>query len=359
MSDINLDDYEEIIDVSFDNSNPHLALCSKSQGYSANGWHSSILMKAEDVQITDEIIKALQQVNVKLSFEEFLRRFFGMYSSDAELLTKVLGLETEYENYMKKEVEEEAEEIAEMQDEVDSYNQFFNEKVSAFELLKSVKDIKEIPPEDIVSIINLQKDFEYGVEQFDISFEDLVPESEGVAVLDKSSADDTEVSPSDNLTTTTEEIMDKDDLLKSAEVQALLKAEKEAYDQLIKAKEDALAAATEELTKAAEQLNAYKEKEVAKQKEGFSNFVKSLEFVSEEDRDSVVEVLIKASDVEGFDIKLLVSQLENAQAEITKTKESFVTTETGVETHEEQADLNKATAVAEYFAEKYGNKKFL
>ncbi len=49
-------------------------------------------------QITEDVIKALQQVTVSMSFEEFLRKFFYMWSDDAELLAKLLGFETELEN---------------------------------------------------------------------------------------------------------------------------------------------------------------------------------------------------------------------------------------------------------------------
>lgn len=351
MSDINLDEYEEIVDVSFDNENPHLAVCSKTQGYSANGWHTSLLMKSEDIQITEDVIKALQQITVKLSFEEFLRRFFGMYSSDAELLTKILGMETEFENYLLENA---------LEDPLDAAPMYLEEALDKFNIMKGAETIKDIPPEDFISILNLQKAFEDGVEQFDITFDEESPQSEGVVVaLDKhSDKDDTEVTPSDtNTITITEESMNKDELIKSAEFQELIKAQVEAAkaeaEAIIKAAQDELTEAKEELTKAAEIVNAYKEKEAQKRKEGFTNFVKSLSFVDEENKEGLVEVLMSANDVDGFDLKLIVTQFEKAQEEITKAKTSFVEGENGVETHEEQVDVDKATAIADALVQKY------
>ncbi|HDH8532567.1 TPA: hypothetical protein PJM12_005353, partial [Escherichia coli] len=58
-----------------------IALCHKAQGYSANNRPVSLLMKSDlkPEQLTDDIVKALRQVTVELSFEEYLRRFFDMW----------------------------------------------------------------------------------------------------------------------------------------------------------------------------------------------------------------------------------------------------------------------------------------
>ncbi|MFP8823510.1 hypothetical protein ACKRT4_25145, partial [Enterobacter cloacae subsp. cloacae] len=71
----------------------------RDQGYSANNRHVSLLTKSEvdPDKLTVELIKSLEQVTLSISMEEYLRRFFHLWSGDAELLTKVLGMKTEFE----------------------------------------------------------------------------------------------------------------------------------------------------------------------------------------------------------------------------------------------------------------------
>lgn len=59
-----------------------IALCHKLQGYGANNRPVSLLMKSElsPDQLTKDVIKALRQVTLEISFEEYLRRFFDMWS---------------------------------------------------------------------------------------------------------------------------------------------------------------------------------------------------------------------------------------------------------------------------------------
>lgn len=59
MSDIDLDKYSEITDLNADGENPHIAICHKAQGYSANNRHQALLFKGTSVEVPVELLKAL------------------------------------------------------------------------------------------------------------------------------------------------------------------------------------------------------------------------------------------------------------------------------------------------------------
>lgn len=339
--DINLDDYQEIVSVTFDNDNPHLALTHKAQGYSANGWHHSLLTKSakDSVVINQDIIKAVTQVEVKLTFEAFLRKFMGLYSDDAELLTKILGFTTDYEEYCDKEGLD-----------VDEwYTQYLDSKLENITLLKS-NNPENLSPDQLLSVVRLQKSFEDGIEQFDITFEEDA----------KQEAVETKTEPTVKHVTTennTEVEVDIKEFMKSSEGQALLAQElrkaKEAMDAELEAKQV-------ELVKATEELNTYREEKKTRIKESYTNLVKSLTFISEEDQENVITTLMKASTTKDLDVMMIISQLEKAQKELSKAKESFIKEEDGVEVVEEQIDIEKSvfSDVDAKIEATFGNKQF-
>lgn len=73
---LSLDPENEITDITFDFEGAHMALCHKTQGYSANNKPQPMLIKAEDEKITDEakdslaLIKSGEMPDVKDSFSE-------------------------------------------------------------------------------------------------------------------------------------------------------------------------------------------------------------------------------------------------------------------------------------------------
>lgn len=139
-NEINLEDYEEIIDPVVE----HLAICHKAQGYSANNWGDKPLMlksKANNI-VVQELRKALKQVRVELSMQEFLRKFFSLWEEDAATLAKILGFDIEGSEW----VEEYADEKAEM--------------VTLLKSVKSEEDFFELEPETQDRILDLQVKFE-------------------------------------------------------------------------------------------------------------------------------------------------------------------------------------------------------
>lgn len=327
---IDLKDFEEITDIEFSNEGAHLAVCHKAQSGSANGWHQPLILKSEDVNTPSEVFKALQQVTVSLSFEEFLRKFFYMYHDDAELLAKILGFETEFE-YGNKDG-----------DYTEAYTDYVQERADKVEILRTT-DLSELSADTVLELIGIQKTFEANFEQFE------VPEDSGESDLQKSE--------------NTDQVMKIEDILKSAEVQDLITAEvtkaTEAKDKELTDMKEDLASATEQLNKAAEELTTFRQEKEAKRKEGVTNFVKSLTFLQDEDQDVMVEAIMKASTADSENTKAIVSALEKAQAEIVKTKEEFISEDTGVEVKDEPVDVNKTAALADELEAKYANKDFI
>lgn len=112
----------------FSKEDHNISLVGAEVGGAANG-RKTLVIKSNQ-QETIEVKKALEQITVTMSMEEFLRKFFGMWSDDAELLTKLLGFETEYEAYK-------ADQEARGEEPWD-YSKYLEEKVSKFEIMKSL-----------------------------------------------------------------------------------------------------------------------------------------------------------------------------------------------------------------------------
>lgn len=52
------------IDIVEKGKNPHLSLCHKDQGYSANKRPVSLLMKKLSIKLTDELLKSLEALGL-------------------------------------------------------------------------------------------------------------------------------------------------------------------------------------------------------------------------------------------------------------------------------------------------------
>ena len=123
----------EITNLTFEHDGAHLALVHKVQGGSANGKHEALITKSAFVtkataDITEEkileTIKKQAEVTVSLPMEDFLMKFFDMWSSDASVLAKVLGFESSIDN----------------PDEAFSFQDMLEEKVESISILKSLND---------------------------------------------------------------------------------------------------------------------------------------------------------------------------------------------------------------------------
>ncbi|AMR57460.1 hypothetical protein vB_PsyM_KIL2_0058 [Pseudomonas phage vB_PsyM_KIL2] len=149
-------------DISFTHEGAHVALVSKGQGGAANGY-TTLVTKATD-KIEKEFIDKATKVTVELQFPEFLRKFFGMYWDDAEVLSVAMG-------YGRTECEDE------------DVKDWIDQKVESISILKSVyrapdleKALADLTPEQSVAILKdqemLEKALENLPEQTKIKHED-------------------------------------------------------------------------------------------------------------------------------------------------------------------------------------------
>lgn len=144
-----------ITEFDFDKEGASVHLVSKKQGGAANGFTTLIKKSKATASLPEleqvEIQKKLEQIKVTMSMEEFLRKFFNIYYDDAELLTAMLGFQTEYEAYMETE-----------ESEPYSHADYIASKLSGFEIMKSVHEgnYQDASALDIVTILELQENLE-------------------------------------------------------------------------------------------------------------------------------------------------------------------------------------------------------
>ena len=134
----------------FDKDTHHVALVHRSQGGAANGYTEALVMKSVD-DILDADIEKATMVKVTLPFEDFLEKFFNMYSENAEILTAILGFKDEEDM-----TEQDKSEMSweEYKAECEKEKQDF---INSVEILKSVKDGKEtIQDLNVASLLSIR-----------------------------------------------------------------------------------------------------------------------------------------------------------------------------------------------------------
>lgn len=122
-----------LTNISFEAQGSHLALVSTDQGGGANG-HNYALVTKSTQQFSEEFFEKSAKIRVTMEICDFLQKFFGMYYEDAEVLARLLGLDTEEEG-----------EDSEEEPKVNDYEDYIQSKLEQFELLKSLYDTDSIP----------------------------------------------------------------------------------------------------------------------------------------------------------------------------------------------------------------------
>ena len=138
-----------LLKFNFEEEGAHVALVSKG----ANGVPLLIAKSVNNLPSVSDYVKvqkALEQITVTLSMEEFLRKFFDMWYDDAETLVKLLGMQTEHE-YWK-----------EQNPELMKDSDWLEEKVSKFQLMKSLHEntVSNVDADDFIEILALQETIE-------------------------------------------------------------------------------------------------------------------------------------------------------------------------------------------------------
>lgn len=294
-----------------------IALCHESQGYSANLRPVSLLMKSDlaPEQITKDVVKALRQVTVDMSFEEFLRRFFDMWSSDAELLAKLLGFETELENAAAENPDDEW-----LQRWNDDNQEWLESKMESISIAKAANAGEELDLVKQYELIKLQQMFEKGVAEHGVIF-DAKDTQETEVIKDAAKPDVPVQNTIENKETS---VSDTVDVTKSQEYLDLVKKLEEA---------NAKNAQAELIIKAA--VEAEKKNALTKAK-GFT-------FAAEEDHESLADFIIEKANAP------VVALLEKAQARISEletevetVKKEFGTQENGINQEVVTEDLAKS-----------------
>lgn len=209
--------------------NDGVAICANFTKYGANGMGaSSLMMKANDDVTTTELRKALKQVRVELSMEEFLRKFFDMWGDNAKILAKILGYEVE--------------------DATETYDDYIENKVESVELLKSLKteeDFFKLDPATQDKFISLQVKFENGLSSGAFSGGSKEEDTSSNLIKNSENGEDNEMS--EDMKKTLE------DMQKSLEdMKGALKAEKDARAaaeaKVVEQEKDAILSKTADIT---------------------------------------------------------------------------------------------------------------
>lgn len=139
-----------LTDISFEHEGAHVALVGKHQGGPANGV-TTLITKATNA-IDKELIEKATTVTVEMQFPEFLRKFFGLYWEDAEVLSSVLGYgRTEYPDLDEKD--------------------YIDKRVESINIMKSVyraenleKALADLTPEQTLALLKDQEMLEKALE---------------------------------------------------------------------------------------------------------------------------------------------------------------------------------------------------
>lgn len=305
-----------------------IALCHKLQGYGANNRPVSLLMKSElsPDQLTEDVIKALRQVTLEISFEEYLRRFFDMWSCDAETLAFLLGFKTEWEEYL-----EQCE-----PEQLDDYRKFMEERLSYITLLKAANEGKtDFTLEEEYELIKAQQQFEKALkmqpEEKDLDKAANQPAAEPAAEPEKVPAEPAQQDPVEPETEPAAEPQpdpvpeEPVDVTKSQEYIDLLKRYEEMEARVAKA-DEIIKAAVEVRRKEAEDL------------------LKSFAFINDEQVASLIDFAMDESNAAVIEVMKAANQMiEEAKAETVKAREEFgLQEEVGTDAAPEVDDLVKS-----------------
>lgn len=304
-----------------------IALTHRDQGYSANNRHVSLLTKSEvdPSKLTVDLIKSLEQVTLSISMEEYLRRFFHLWSGDAELLTKVLGMKTEFEQSIEDNPPGDDSWEAEWNE---KHQKYIDDKLSSVTIIKKARDGDELSLIEQFELIKARKDFEDGCQAFSLDFGTdptvTEPAAEVNPVVETQKA--TTVAPTESSAGATikpdEEIpVEKEvDVTKSQQFVDLMKANETLVAQM-KSMEGALSAA-QEIVKA--QKAATRSVAVTK--------AASFTFVAEDQREAIADVIENPAQA------TIVAVLEKAASDLKAAGEALTAKDTEI------ADVKKAFA---------------
>lgn len=155
--------------IDFSDDTSHIALVSKHQGGPASGANYSLVLKNVN-NSSPEFIQKMQSVQVTMPLPEFLQKFFDLWYEDAEILARLMGY-----------VPEEKEDW--------DYDDYIEERLSAFTILKSLHEAKNLPDalsklteQDYLDVLTDQVEIEKVLKAFDNKKSDTSTDVENTKV---------------------------------------------------------------------------------------------------------------------------------------------------------------------------------
>lgn len=278
----------------FDREGAHVALVGKHQGGPANGYTTLITKSTEGIPQT--FVEKADMVRVTMTIQEFLRRFFGMYYEDAEILARILGYDTEMSD----------EEIP------DTYEDYIQSKVDSVEVMKSL-----FKAEDMTKALS-----EVSEEQFEALLNDQLMIEKAMSSTDDQPQEDVSKQNVENPKEDVTEMVDKtkEEVIQKSELESLI--------------EKAVAPLKADLEKANETIEAYK----AKEKEHVAETRKAALKDAVKDEEKAAELF---KSFEGLSDEAFASTVETLKSMTAASDESEMFTEKGVDTEvETEAEVN-------------------
>jgi hypothetical protein len=291
-----------LTDIKFEHEGAHVALVSKHQGGPANGV-TTLITKATN-KITQEQIDKATTVTVEMQFPEFLRKFFGLYWDDAEVLSVAMGYgRTEYED-----------EEVEVKDWIDRRVESINILKSVYRAENLEKALSDLTPEQTLAILNDQAMLEKALES--------VPEQTKLKH---------------------EEESQMEQILKSAHLEALADAvavEKAASVTAVSEIQKSLDAQVELLKAATAELEVFKSAAVAAKVEARKAALTDAKVSADK-----VEAVLKS--LSALDDEAFAATVETMKALSSAVDASEMMTETGVAGAgaESQEEVDRTTAI--------------
>jgi len=281
----------EITEVTFDFEGAHLALCHKTQGFSANNKPMPLLVKSEEFDLSEDAKVAITQavekvmgdqneVQVTTSLFDFLRKWYNLYWEDADSLSRILGYSGDgYEA-----------------------SEYLEESIGGVKLLKSkeIPDLAKASDEDVLALAEFMKSH---VEKFEDFEKNSL--SEGNPDV-KTDLDKTDQKPSeDKLKQTQGDLM-------STDVEKLEKAQADIEALLTKMADFEKAAVEAQAEKEVMQskVKEFEKAEQTRVQNAFNRKVETYSFVTPEDKVTFAKTLIE------LDSEAVVLMLDKAQAAI-------------------------------------------
>lgn len=315
----------KIKSLDFSGENSAVALVSTDLGGPANSVET-LLIKSSN--FSQEFIEKASQVKVTMPIEQFLSRFFGMYSEQAEVLARALGFKTVAMDKAELQAQEDALDMKE--DQIDpempeeqegkEYEDWIQSQLEAFEIMKSMKEsdsmidlMSKLDEDDYLALLNDQSLIEKAFRKLERAEKALLKKQKESTVVANAPAEEPSVTVGvvEVETSVVNKANKETNMTQEVQVEQVEMVEKSQLEQLLKAQADMQV----ELQKARDLLSVYEQEK----KDAIAKARKQ-ELTAAVKQADVAEVLFKAvKDAADEDFAAVVKALADMQAVVEKS----------------------------------------